>query len=353
MKLAIMAGVTGAGAEVYDIGTAIRPQLIYAASLLDCGIIAHIKCGIFSQIQVFASHGLGLARIDERRLEAALNRSEYKNADWSGFGRIHTMTGFTDVYTAMLRNHTDFRSNYRIKINCNNAALCRTLTPAFNRVSNPTPNSEILVVTLTEGGSEAEFYTENDVKIGYDKLLLLAAASHMSKGYDVALPNDFAGGADFLAASYGRKIHRYFICPNDNSDRYARQLAAGQPFLRDGAILALNVLEHLSRSALTIEGAVKTLPQFATTRREVEINCPPQRIISKLCALNGNNGSTGGNAGKGEGIIIGNHRENVLIRSAKRGNALYLYAESLSSETAEELCVNAENLVKKLNEENK
>jgi mannose-1-phosphate guanylyltransferase/phosphomannomutase len=169
MKCAIMAGVSGAGAEVFDIGTATRPQLIYAANLLDCGIVARVKCGVFAKIEIMTTGGLGLSRPDERKLEAALTRSEHKNADWSAFGAIHSMSGLEDMYTAMLRSHSGFKSSYRIKINCNNASLTRLLTPVFGRVSNPDENSEILIITLTEGGTGAEFYTENDIKISYDK----------------------------------------------------------------------------------------------------------------------------------------------------------------------------------------
>ncbi|MCL1881464.1 MAG: sugar phosphate nucleotidyltransferase [Oscillospiraceae bacterium] len=351
MKHAIIAGVSGAGGEVFDTGTANRAQLIYASKILDCGMIAHVKCGVFAQVEVLANSGLPLSRIEERRLEAALNRSEYKNADWNGFGEMHYVAGINDLHYSMLRKHANFKSDYHVKLNCNNAVLTKTLEPIFELIST-TQNastvitssrnqSEILIVALTESGSKAEFYTENDTKIEYDKLLLLAGALYMSKGFDIALPHDFASCADFLATSYGKKVHRYFHCPNDNSDRTARALAANQPFLYDGAVLAMNVLEYLSQNKISIEVALKSIPHFASVRREIELppNTAPQRIISCLCEQG---------SGKGEGVLLGNNRENVLVRSAKRGNALLLFAESLSSETASELCNNAENLVKEL-----
>jgi phosphomannomutase len=175
--------------------------------------------------------------------------------------------------------------------------------------------------------------------------VLIAAASFMQQGLDVALPHEFASCADLIAESYGRKIHRYFRCSNDSSDAYARKLAENQMFLRDGAVLALNVFEYLTRNNMTLENAVKAIPQFVCERREVEINCPPQRIISMICA------STA--CGKGEGILIGDNRENILIRSSKRGDSLFLLAESLSAETAAELCDSTEKLIKTLDNEEK
>jgi mannose-1-phosphate guanylyltransferase/phosphomannomutase len=341
-KHAVMAGICGGGGNVYDAGTVTRPRLIYAAGLLGCGVIVRVKCGAFAEIEICGSHGLGLTRQEERRLEGALSRSEYKNADWDSFGEIRTVAGFEHMYTSMLKNHAQFGSpHYRVKLNCNNAMICDSLEPLFGKIS--APHGEVLVVTLTDGGTKAEFYTEADVKIAYEQLLLLAAAKFMQSGHDVALPNDFASCADYLATSYGRKIHRYFICSNDNSDSHARKLAARQMFLRDGAVLALNVLEYLAENNMTVGDALNGIPQFVSERREIEINCPPQRIISKLCSAKSSHGI-------GEGVLLGNNRENVIVRAGKRGNSLFLLAESLSSETASELCDNAENLIKRIME---
>jgi mannose-1-phosphate guanylyltransferase/phosphomannomutase len=338
MKHAIIAGASGAGAEIFDIGCTTLPQLAYASQTLNCGIIARVKCVSFTHIEILCGAGLPLTRQQERRLEAAMTRGEYKSADRCGFGTVHAVTGFENIYNSMLYRHADFVSNYRVKINCDN----KSLVPVFDAVSGS--KGELLIITLIDGGSKAEIYTQSNIKVDYDQLILLAAARLMQGGFDVALPNEFAACADFLADSYGRKVCRFFRCSNDDSDAPARELAAGQLFLRDGAILALNVLEYLARNNLTIENAVKSIPQFACESREVEINCPPQRIISWLC--------TSGATGRGEGVLVGKNRGSVLVRSSKRGDSLVLLAESLSSETAAELCDSTENLIKKLMNKN-
>ena len=343
LKYAIISGTLGAAADVFDMDCAPLPQLIYASKLLNCGIVAHIKCGIFAEITLLGNSGLALTRQGERRLEAALTRSEYKNADHTGFGRAHQIgKEFNQIYTSMLYSHARLKSNHKIKLNCNcsDSEYTKCLEQVFNSVSNP--HGEVLVVTLSDNTSTAEFYTENSTKISYEQLMMLAAAHMMKQGSDVALPNSFTSCADFLAASYAKQIHRYFSCPNDSSDSKARELAAKQAFLYDGAILALTVLEYLSECGQSIEDAIKAIPQFVCEKREIDINCPPQRIISRLC-----DGESGG-CGKGEGVLLGNTRENVLVRSTKRGKSLVLLAQSLSSETATQLCDNAEELVKKI-----
>jgi mannose-1-phosphate guanylyltransferase/phosphomannomutase len=338
MKHAVLAGISGAGGNAFDVGSTSLPQLIYAANLLGCSVIARVKCAVKAQIEILGKGGLPLTRLQERGLQAALSRGEFKSADWNGFGSIEKIEYFDRLYTNMLYNYARFKSAYRVKINCDN----RGIVPIFDSIC--TKGGEILIVALTDGGSKAEIYTESNIKISYEQLILLAAARLMRSGFDAALPNEFAGCADLIAESYGRKVHRYFLCSNDSGDAHARELAAAQPFLRDGAILALNVLQEIAERDVTIEAAVKALPVFASVRREVEINCPPQRIISRLCSQ--------GACGKGEGVLCGDSHHNVLIRSSKRGNSLHLLAESLSSETAAELCENTEKMIRKLIDEN-
>ncbi|MCL1866074.1 MAG: sugar phosphate nucleotidyltransferase [Oscillospiraceae bacterium] len=341
MKHAVMSGISAGGGDVFDVGNATLPQLIYTAKMLDCGAISHIKCGIFAQIDILGRAGGSLTRFEERRFESAFARGEFKNADWSGFGKICAVSGSgfgaEELYTSMLTSRAKFKSGYKIKLD----SEIPLYNKVFDRVSG---NGEVLVVTLTEGGVCAEFHTEKGEKVPHEQLVLLAAAAVMQSGSDVALPHDSALPADFIAESCGRKVHRFFRCSNDSGDEYARELAGVQGFLKDGAVLALTVLEYLAKNSLTIENAVKSVPKLAVKQREVEINCPPQRIISKLCES--------GACGKGEGVLMGENRQNIIIRSSKRGDSLFLLAECLSSETADELCDSTEKLIRKLLSEN-
>ena len=53
-----------------------------------------------------------------------------------------------------------------------------------------------------------------------------------------------------------------------------------------------------------------------------------------------------------EGVVISGDKERIFLRSNKKGNGLYLFAESASSETAAELCIRAEKLIKDIMNEN-
>ena len=116
-------------------------------------------------------------------------------------------------------------------------------------------------------------------------------------------------------------------------------LAADQPFLFDGLILALNALQIITESFVGLGQYLKTIPDLKSENRFLCVHCPPQRIIGKLAS---------GQNEFSEGVILGKQGNRVLLRSNKKGNGLYMYAESYSQETAKALCDEVEGAVKKL-----
>ena len=144
-----------------------------------------------------------------------------------------------------------------------------------------------------------------------------------------------------VARNCGRYVHRFYSCSNDNSDLKARQLAGTEPFLSDGAILLLTVLSSLANSKTTLCKSAENLPKTARDSRFIEINIPPQQILSRISS---------GSAGIGEGFVINSDNSRVLLRSDKKGKGIFLYAEGFSEETAREMCDKTEKMVKKLME---
>ncbi|MCL2018611.1 MAG: sugar phosphate nucleotidyltransferase [Oscillospiraceae bacterium] len=341
LKNALIAGISSTGNNSSDCGTATLPMLIHLSKLMPSDLIVHIRARQKTEIVILNSHGLALTRSQERSLESGLNRSEYRNAPWNGFGMVEDIKCADRLYISMLKSMSGFTSGCNIILNCAEERLPNLLNPVFKRVSNQ--NGEQLIITLNNIGTKAEFRLGKDSLINHDSLILLACLDIFMGGCDVALPADFPSAADVLAARYGRRVHRFFSCSNDDSDKEARKIARSETFLWDGAYLALFVLGWIARDKRSLAEAALSLPEFSRENRVVVINCPPQRILSRLCA---------GNMGLGEGIVLedlgGSATDRVLLRSNKKGNALFLMAESASRETAKSLCDDVEALVKKL-----
>ncbi|MCL2077611.1 MAG: sugar phosphate nucleotidyltransferase [Oscillospiraceae bacterium] len=360
LKSALIAGISSTGCRSSDCGTASVPMLIHLSKLMLADLIVHVRARQKTEIVILNRHGLALTRQQERNLEGGLNRSEYRNAPWDGFGAVVDIKCADELYISMLNHMSDFKSDYNVILNCNNAGLLNTLAPVFERISGK--NNEQLIITLNSAGTKAEFRLGKGQVINHDKLILLACRDILKGGFDVALPADFPTAADLLAEKFGRKVHRFFSCSNDNSDKRAREIAQSETFLWDGAYLSMFVLGWLAREKgekgekISLEEAAERLPEFNRENRVVLINCPPQRILSRICRGENGASSLSGLSGLGEGIIVDSQSGNddeactsrVLLRSNKKGDALFLMAESASSETAKSLCDDVEAMVKRL-----
>lgn len=334
LKNALLSGISSTGRQCFDCGNVTLPVLSHSAGLLNCDIIVHISAKTRTRILIYNKGLLPLSRAQERLLENALTRGEYLSASWNNFSSINKFTGSLSLYTAALESKTDFTVPYRITLRCLNSQSSAIYTPFLNKIGT---GKEELTLTLNEKNTKAELIAENGERLDYCSMLLLAADDAMRVGNEVALPYSFPQAADYVADRHGMKIHRFYASSLDDSDRDAREIAAEQPFLSDGFLLAVTVLRSLSERAMTIGDAIRSLPKFSEMSRFIHISCPPQKILKKL--MNGKNTEN-------EGVVISEDGERIFMRSNKRGTGLYLFAESFNSETAAQLCEKAEKMIK-------
>lgn len=336
LKNALLSGISSTGRQCFDFGNAAIPVLSHCADLLNCDIIIHISARSRTRILVYGTGVLPLTRAQERMFENALNRGEYLSASWNNFSSINRFTGAGALYRAALESVTDFTVPYRISLNCLNAAAVSMYAPFFGKIG--TGRAE-LTVNLNEKTTRAEIVTESGKRCDYGTLVLIAAVRLLAAGEDVALPFAFLSAADYVAEKYGRKIHRFYASSMDDSDSYARKLAAKQRFLNDGFFLVTSVLKHLSENNLTLDEAVLALPKFTSKNKFIHITCPPQKILNKIDNIRHS---------EKEGVLISDDGERVFLRSNKHGDGLYLFAESFNSETAAQLCEKTERLIENL-----
>ncbi len=340
LKNALLSGISSTGKQCFDCGNIALPVLLHTADLLNCDIIVHISASTRTTIRVYNSGMLPLTRVQERLLESGLNRGEYLTASWDNFSSINKFTGAESLYNAMLESITDFEIPYSITIECpdSNSGIYAPFTAKIGTGHTP------IIITLNDGLTKAEISDDQGNIIDYNSMVILAADRELRKGNELALPFAFPRAADILSERYGKKIHRFYTSSMDNRDFNARRIAAKETFLYDGFVLAISVLRHMSEQSLSITEALAKLPSFSGMNKFIRITCPPQKILEKL---------TKGYPAENEGIIIADDNERVFIRSNKKGNGLFLFAESASSETAAELCIKTEKLIQKIMNDNK
>ena len=175
----------------------------------------------------------------------------------------------------------------------------------------------------------------------YEKLVAICCQNLFEHGQDVALPYSFSQTIDEIAKQYGRKVYRFYDCPDNSSDSGARKLASKLKFPHDGIILALDIIKILTDRNVEFKDAVESLPQTFSSSRS--ISCKNQNLdfikdFSDSCDF------------EHEGVWVKGETGEVFIRPSRTGKSIFLYAESFSSETASELCSSYEEIIKsKLN----
>ena len=235
------------------------------------------------------------------------------------------------LYSGALETASDFNCRYKVNISCSNPLINSAAAVPLQRISNP--SGEALTININRDGTKAELYVSEKEKADYTKLITLVCYDLMQKGFDIAVPLEFPSTVEETAKLTGKTVRRFYKCSNDNSDKGARELAASQPFLFDGLLLALNALQIISVSYMTLGNYLEKLPKLETENRFLRIHCPPQRILSKLAE---------GSNGVSEGVFLGEEGNRVLLRSSRQGDGLFLFAESYSQETAKALCDDVE-----------
>ena len=332
LKNALLSGISSTGKQCFDCGNATLPVLIHTAGLLNCSLIVHISSKIRTEILIYNNGMLPLTRVQERLLENALNRGEYLSASWNNFSSINKFTGAIPLYNAMLESITDFTVPFHITMKCMNNSV-QLYSPYAAKIGT---GKASLTISLDDRLTKAEISDENGNTIDYDSMIMLAVMARLKNGYDASLPFAFPRAADIIAEQTGGKIYRFYSSSMDNRDSEARRIAEEEKFLYDGFVLAVQVLRFIFENRLTIPEAIGLLPKFSGMKKFIYISCPPQKILSRIS----------GEPAENEGIVISGDGERIFLRSNKKGNGLYLFAESASSETASELCLKTEKLIK-------
>ena len=328
LAMAVAAGVTSAGGEVWFFGASSAPALEYCTAKSGLAAGCWVEAGITAKIRLCSGDGLPLTRSEEKIIEGGVNRSEYKRASFSKFGEIRDAAAITRLYSAMIETAAP-KNLTRIKavLNTSGTAVDELCGGILNKINNK--NGSPIVFHIGSDGKGVSAYTDETGYVFEEKLLLIACMRRFAMGYDIALPYDFPKAADRLAKKFGSRILRYSGCPSDPTDSEARRLAAETPFVRDGAALMMSVLEVLESRGITLAEAVAELPDMALSTRFVAIDKQPVRLLRSIFA---------GGTATSDGVEINDRKGRVLIRPVKTEKGVLMKVESYSMEAAAELC---------------
>ncbi len=337
MRLALTAGLAQTGAAVWNLGECFEAQLNYVVNYcgLDAGIFAF--SGEERYVSLCAGGGLSAPRSLERQIEAAVSKGEFRECGESELVEPANMSEVKKLYTqGLMTQAPDGLKGVSAVFECENEKIRNLVSSCAVRLGAELKGK--LIFRISADGTKLSAVSGQDCA-EYDSLLALCCLDEMKKGRDVAVPYDAPQFLDSLAEECGKRVYRYLSTPADGSDMRARQLAAKQPFVRDGLFLAIRILAMMRERNCGFADLLSELPQKFISKRNVRISFSPSYLIS----LAGEKSL--GVRNDFEGIKIIRDEGRVLVIPDRFGETVRILAETDSMESAEELCAVVEDII--------
>lgn len=326
LALALCTGIAAAGGEAWLFGAASEPALCFCTEKSGLSACCYIDSGVTTKIRIFSGDGLPLSRREEKLVEQGMQGS-YPTAAFNRFGRVRDVSAMTEMYgNALEKAAPEKLAESRAVLSTSGKTVSEVCEKILTRINDK--DGAPIVFHINSNGRGVSAYTDETGYVFEDKLVLICCKNLFEQGRDIALPQDFPAAAERLAEKYGRKVHRYSLCPSDRSDFSARRLALEAPFVRDGAMLMLETLSVLESRGIRLAEAVREIPESAVCTRFVPISKHPAKLF----------GSTANKRVSGDGITLENEKGQVHIRPVKTEKGVLMQAESFSIEAASELC---------------
>ena len=281
--------------------------------------------------------GLTATRSVERQIEAAVSKGEYRECSFSEYKEPADMSEIKRIYNQGLMSQApDGLCGISCKFECDNERIKSVAEQCLAESGGKSDGD--LIFRISKDGRKLTA-DSHQVTAEYHSLLALCCLDEMRKGRDVAVPYDAPQFLDSLAEEWGKKVLRYLSTPADSSDLRARQLAAKQPFVRDGLFLAVKILAMMKEKNCTLADLLSVLPKKFILKKTVRISFSPSYLIS----VAGENSLGVRNDFEGVKILRDNGR--VLIIPERGGETVRILAESNSMEAAQELCADVEDII--------
>ncbi len=324
---AFASGTASSGADCIFMGCASASGAAYAAGILSCNIGCFVHTEITASLSLFSGDGLNLYRSMEKKIEKELDRVH--SLPYSHYGKTEEFDKADELYAAALSKHISepYRGVYA-DIYSSSERLIRVCKKALDGKNDP--GGARIAFRIGADGKKVSAYSDETGYIFRDRLIMLCCKDRFEQGEDCAVCGKAPKALEKLAAMYGRKLLSCGSCTCSEEDNpseeciKARALAAKQPFMHDGAYLALTVPKILTRNGITLKEAVDALPPSAGVSRFIPVN-KPSELLEKLCTDN-------------RGTLTDSDSGRVTIRPIRTGKGIMLNVESYALEAASELC---------------
>lgn len=320
---AIVSGILSAGKKIWDIGTCVQSQLRSAVRKTDadCGIFIENSCGNIKLI-MYSPAGHPMTRNEELCLSDHLET--FIPGHESCTGELIHSEALVQMYCSEMKRLFTFSGKPDIRINSSGRVIRKL---AESMIDNPrTDNTGTVTFSISGSGLKASAYSLETGYVFWEKLVLICCINEFEKGNDIALPYGFPVIADRLAVIYNRNIYRYDPYSDNLGDISKKELSLEFMFLYDGLVLVNRITRIMQARCCSLASLLKDIPDFTTAVKYMYIQNDPEGTIHSIRENSDNDVCCKRDSGR------------IIAKKSRSGKSLILYAESYSSETADELC---------------
>ncbi len=341
LHYAVVSGLLGTGASVWDFGECFESELKFLVNFCGLGSGIFVSGGEDSEVRICSEGGLSVTRSFERSIEAAMTKCEFKETGEQDMKEISDMSGMKLLYKQELMKQAPYGlRGMGVSVECENESI-KNLMETVLKKSGAVSSSGI-TFEFDSSGTRAEA-TSDGVKYPHEKLLAICCLNEMKNGRDIAVPYDAPQFLDNLAHQQGRRVFRYLSSPADKSDSAARRLASRQVFVRDALFLAVKLLSVMKEREATLGELAEEIPEKVILRKKISLEFSPAELARAV-------GTSDFEGNCFEGVRIFRSSGRSLIIPERGGGSVRILAEADTMEAAQELCADVEDILNSVTE---
>lgn len=329
--MAFISGLLSVGASVWNFGECFEAQLSYFTSF--CGL----QTGIFIcggealSVSISGAGGLPLVRNSEREIEKRYSKGDFARCEYTECNNISDTGSMNVMYQqALLKQAPNGLYGTASSVKCEDEKIQMFLCDILKRLECKSSNDTVF--NISPSGKTVTANIKSLQPIQYEMLLAVCVNEELLRGHDVSVPFDAPFILDELSKSGNGKLLRYLHGANDNSDFDARQNSQRCPWVRDGLFMTVKLLSIMKERNMTLQELVAELPIFAVAHNTLKLNFNPSELSNIFKSQKRDF------TFEKEGIKMNRNTGSLLLVPSKSGKKLYITAEAVNMETAEELC---------------
>lgn len=283
-------------------------------------------------IRIFGGDGFPLCREDERKIEAAFQREDYRRASAENILPLRRLDGVGLLYRREVKDacgQTDSASVAFAKSDFLSSLLCEAARLAGCEIKDR-PGDGALCFDANPVSGTLAVWDEDGNYHPPERVQALIAKTLADEGSPVYLPFEAPLIIESAVPARKRAVR---VLPDDNIGREGYRLC---PAMFDPGFAIAQLLRARQREPLARQFG--TLPAFGVVTTELEANANKGAVMRQLSG-------EGQNGEYKKGVRLKMKNGNVLIIPMRQRQGFFIRAEAQNTEAAEELCADISRMI--------